>query len=376
MQFNISQVHLPSWTPAFVGKTTLAASLFPLTPNCNETPSPLTPTCPNPKIEYMFDSDLHPTPQHSLADTVRKETDDGRLIVRFLIDVMQGSLESARPCHRLDAARQLLNLGFTPARAFISAGAPATRMARPPTPAPAPQRAAPSPLHQELAELVWEETGNGRSAVRFLVDVMLGNLHHFKPHHRLLAARELLHRGFDQPAPAPEVEAENEANTEEEDIKRRRAEDPDGIYYRGRDYKWYRDELRSPPHPGRARTGNHEAEDLPASPSSLDDCNPCPAADAPLDYDTYDDDTLPVINCHFQPGDIALPLESLHHSAQPAGQSATPDLVEQEGEDGDQPPIEESNEAFSRERPPPRAGPARIPLDRQAPVDSLTVIRP
>ena len=63
----------------------------------------------------------------SLADIVREETDDGRLIVRFLIDVMQGLLEQSKPCHRLDAARQLLNLGFHTAQSFIDANTPAAQ---------------------------------------------------------------------------------------------------------------------------------------------------------------------------------------------------------------------------------------------------------
>ena len=50
---------------------------------------------------------------------MREETGDGRLIVRFLVSAMQGGLEGSKPCHRLNAARQLLDLGFTEAQAFI-----------------------------------------------------------------------------------------------------------------------------------------------------------------------------------------------------------------------------------------------------------------
>ena len=134
----------------------------------------------------------------SLADIVREETEDGRLIVRFLLDVMQGLLEQSKPCHRLDAARQLSNLGFHPAQSFIDANTPA-----------APTRknlrahgvlgVETAPLHQELAALIREETDNGRTTVRFLIDVMQGNIPDFKPHRRLSAAKELLRRGFDTP---------------------------------------------------------------------------------------------------------------------------------------------------------------------------------
>ena len=48
-----------------------------------------------------------------------------------------------------------------------------------------------------IADIIKLETSDGRDAVRFLVDVMQGNLGDFKPHHRIAAAKELLRRGFD-----------------------------------------------------------------------------------------------------------------------------------------------------------------------------------
>ena len=160
-----------------------------------------------PIIEPMFsqpnnraDNPEAPTP--SLADIVREETEDGRLIVRFLIEVMQGLLEQSKPCHRLDAARQLLNLGFHPAQSFIDANTHAspTRKNSAPSAPSALSAVKPSPLQQELAAIIQEETDNGRTTVRFLVDVMQGTLPDFKPHHRLSAAKELLRRGFDAPS--------------------------------------------------------------------------------------------------------------------------------------------------------------------------------
>ena len=135
----------------------------------------------------------------SLADIVREETEDGRLIVRFLIDVMQGLLEQSKPCHRLDAARQLLNLGFHPAQSFIDANTPAAQTRKNPR-ALGVLGVETAPLHQELAALIREETDNGRTTVRFLIDVMQGTIPDFKPHHRLSAAKELLRRGFDAPS--------------------------------------------------------------------------------------------------------------------------------------------------------------------------------
>ena len=48
----------------------------------------------------------------SLADIIAQETQDGRLIVRFLIDAMQGEFPDFKPCHRLSAAKELLQRGF------------------------------------------------------------------------------------------------------------------------------------------------------------------------------------------------------------------------------------------------------------------------
>ena len=211
----------------------------------------MTSPTPIPKIEYMFAAS--PLPAHpelvegsvssqSLADIVREETDHGRLIVRFLIDLMQGSLENSKPCHRLDAARELFNLGWAPAHAFIAAHSPPARRSREGgNLAPVAQLVlslSKDTLHQDLAALICEETDNGRAAVRFLVDVMQANIHGFKPHHRLSAAKELLRRGFD--TPAPEAEAKAEA-----DVSPRRR-DPHGIYYRDRHGNWQRDNARSP----------------------------------------------------------------------------------------------------------------------------------
>ena len=131
-----------------------------------------------------------------LANIVRQETRDGRLIVRFLVDAMQGKLDGAKPHHRLDAARQLLAIGFDGAQAFIDHNTPDVQ----PRAAAAHSRTANASngrLDPKLAKLIRQETDNGRTAVRFLVDVMQGKLPDFKPHHRLAAARELLHRGFD-----------------------------------------------------------------------------------------------------------------------------------------------------------------------------------
>ncbi len=140
---------------------------------------------------------------------VREETDDGRLIVRFLVAAMQDQIRDAKPYHRLDAARQLIKLGFEEAKEFASLK-------------PLPQSGGACPeslegegrdgvptdtldttgLNPDLARFIRVETDGGRQAIRFLIDVMLGFMPGFGPHHRIDAAKELLRRGFDD-APGP-----------------------------------------------------------------------------------------------------------------------------------------------------------------------------
>ena len=151
-------------------------------------------------LERMYAlTEIHEEPEItdriSLADIVREETGDGRLIVRFLVSAMQGELEEATPSHRLSAARILVNIGFDDARAFIERDSQTNRPR-------SSQRnqysngSTPAAPSLDLATIVRQETDGGRAAVRFLVDVMLGNESGFKPHHRLSAAKELLRRGF------------------------------------------------------------------------------------------------------------------------------------------------------------------------------------
>ena len=58
----------------------------------------------------------------NLAKIVRQETDDGRVAVRFLVDVMQGGLPGFKPHHRIAAARELLRRGFDDTPADDNAG--------------------------------------------------------------------------------------------------------------------------------------------------------------------------------------------------------------------------------------------------------------
>ena len=150
-----------------------------------------------------------------IADIIREETDHGRTVVKFLISAMQDELDDFKPCHRLDAARQLIKFGFDPAQSFLdtymSIQGPTPTHTRASTPAePAHE------LHPDLARIVAEETQDGRTTVRFLVQVMQGELDGFKPHHRINSAKELLRLGFptraEEPEQAPEPEPELNAD--------------------------------------------------------------------------------------------------------------------------------------------------------------------
>ena len=110
----------------------------------------------------------------SPTSSARRPTTAG-LVVRFLIDIMQGKVEDSKPCHRLDAARQLLNLGFHGAQAVIQS-VPQSTNGRAPSRATSVSR-----FDQGIADIIKLETSDGRDAVRFLVDVMQGNLEDFKP---------------------------------------------------------------------------------------------------------------------------------------------------------------------------------------------------
>ena len=54
----------------------------------------------------------------SIQDIVRQETDNGMLIVRFLVSVIEGEIPDTKLWHRLDATRQLRKLGFDYAAAL------------------------------------------------------------------------------------------------------------------------------------------------------------------------------------------------------------------------------------------------------------------
>ena len=142
----------------------------------------------------------HLTPQQRLAQIVAEETDGGRTVVRFFVQVADGELDHQgfKPNHRMDAARELVKVGLTEFEDYIRANHAVTLRR-----APRARRETPDPemeqARQELAQYARELTDGGRTVIRLYADVMNGLLDDegFKPHHRIAAARELLKRGFD-----------------------------------------------------------------------------------------------------------------------------------------------------------------------------------
>ena len=140
------------------------------------------------------------TPQQRLANIVAEETDGGRTVVRFFVQVADGELdhEGFKPNHRMDAAKELVKVGLTEFEDYIRANHAVTLRR-----APRARRETTDPemeqARQELAQYARELIDGGRTVIRLYADVMNGLLDDegFKPHHRIAAARELLKRGFD-----------------------------------------------------------------------------------------------------------------------------------------------------------------------------------
>ena len=157
------------------------------------------------------------TPRERLAKIVAEETGDGRRIVKFLVQVAEGELNSEgfQPCHRMDSARELVKIGLTEFEDYIQANStprkPRARRTSSPDPDISPEIAE---AREQLAEYARELTQDGRTVIKMYAEVMEGvrNDEGFKPHHRIAAARELIKRGFDETytQPAPEVRPESD----------------------------------------------------------------------------------------------------------------------------------------------------------------------
>ncbi len=147
----------------------------------------------------------------TLSQIIKLRTGNGRDIADFLVDVMQDRFRDFRICHRLQAARLLATYGNEDAPYFIADNTSDTPTAR----RNGSKATRQTKFDTELARLIREDTDDGRSIARFLVNVMEGELRTFMPHHRMAAARELLDRGFGKSARTSTIRRSGEGRNPE-----------------------------------------------------------------------------------------------------------------------------------------------------------------
>ena len=125
----------------------------------------------------------------TIATYIRDNTDDGRNIVRFLSDVMNGDIEGCSLSHRLIAARLLTIYGQDDAPDFIVDNTPDTSETE-------SGRKIWLTIDPGPRTLIKARTDDGRVICMFLIDVMEGRIEGIHVGHRVSAARELLNRAF------------------------------------------------------------------------------------------------------------------------------------------------------------------------------------
>ena len=127
-----------------------------------------------------------------IARQIRDETDDGQLMIEFLVKVMHGQQrpfidkkQRIKPADRMAAAKELLNRGFgnfSSSRSHLSE-----------------KKDDYDTIHGDISQRIRQHTEYGSDITRFLLDVMAGQLHDdgFTMSHRVGAAKELLRRAYD-----------------------------------------------------------------------------------------------------------------------------------------------------------------------------------
>ena len=130
---------------------------------------------------------------------VREHTRGGDLISQFLINAVTGRLPDFQPCHRMEATRQLAIINPKMARALAEDNTPRRsrdhdRRSREGAPLPT---GAVDAAAQQLADIIQQETNDGRDIARFFIDVMQGTRTGFNQHFRFSAAEVLINRGYD-----------------------------------------------------------------------------------------------------------------------------------------------------------------------------------
>ncbi len=125
---------------------------------------------------------------------IRDNTDDGRDILTFLIQAMNGEIDGCKLGHRLTAARLLVIYEHDDAPDFIADNT---------TPRRETHDKQWWTIDPALQRLIRIKTDNGRDICRFLMEVMRGQIEGIHPGHRVSAAKELLSRAFGKTASRP-----------------------------------------------------------------------------------------------------------------------------------------------------------------------------
>ena len=139
---------------------------------------------------------LHP----ELQQIVREETDNGREVVHFMKQAMNGLFPNFTPQHQLMAGRVLAILCIEQGIEFVES----VRKPSVPRTRDSAQRrviadeidAAISAAENEIAGYVKKLTGDGRRMIRFLIEAMEGGIRSFSPSLRIAAGKELIGYAF------------------------------------------------------------------------------------------------------------------------------------------------------------------------------------
>ena len=146
--------------------------------------------------------------------TIQRLTNDGEVVVQFLVDVIQGTSYNAPLGHRIKSAEWLSALGgFIPEDAIPKSASirprpkSETKQDKPSKqdkPDKKPSVTEKQILHFDIARLIKQETNDGETVVEFLIRVISKldkSGENFTPAARMRAAKELLIRGFGSTLP-------------------------------------------------------------------------------------------------------------------------------------------------------------------------------
>ena len=147
----------------------------------------------------------------ALRDIVRRETEGGLKVVRFLTKAMDGEFSNYEPDHELEAAKILAQLGSDEAAEFVRSYSQRRRTRSSPKGERTSSKKLASdygqsdpylviePVISDIARFIRDETSSGKTIVRRLIQIMETCEDPYKPNHNLSAARELLNRGWSMP---------------------------------------------------------------------------------------------------------------------------------------------------------------------------------